>query len=253
MTQTWDFSSGATPFDNDSYGNSLTIDSGDLQLVVTAWSDTGDYIGDDTIESAQLTWAQSGALGVRNRDEAGGSPNHSIDSVRGSGEGTDGEAGAIAGEDDDMLMLEFSEAVDLSGIDLSWAYDGGNSFADVSILYWDGVTGSGDISGKTWSNILTTGGYKSAGNYANVGLAYQAVNALKQESTRWLIGVYNTAFGAATGGLGAGNDGFKLDLVKSTLHDGEVPVPSSLALVMLGLAGLFGRRQIKRRPTALPS
>ena len=168
MTQTWDFSSGSTPFNNDNYGNSLTMNSGGVQLVVTAWSDTGDVSGDDVIQTAQLTWAQSGALGVKNRDEPDGSPNHSIDSVRGGSEGTDNDTGAISGEDDDMLLLEFSEAVDLSGIDLSWVYDSGNSYADVSILYWDGVTGDGNIAGKTWSNILTTGGYKSAGNYANV-------------------------------------------------------------------------------------
>ena len=239
MTQTWDFSSGSTPFDADGVvGNSLTMNSGGVVLKVTAWSDTGDVGGDDTIQSATLTWAQSGALGVRNRDEQDNSPNHAIDSVQGSGEGSDGDSGAIPGEDDDMLLLEFSEAVDLTGIDLSWAYDAANnSRADVSILYWNG-TGTGALAGETWNTILTKG-YVSAGNYADVNLAYQAVNTAGIMATKWLVGVYNTAFGSGSG-LGAGNDGFKLDLVTTATRDGggEVPVPGTLALLLLGMLTL---------------
>lgn len=232
--QTWDFDSPPN-FNYHGNGNSWTITQGGVNLTVTGWSDTKDISGPDEIETARLIWAQNDALGIVNRDESTASPDHSIDSFL-EGNDYDGES--------DMLLLEFDTAVSLEGIDLKWAINGNSSGnADVSILAWDGVGDMG-LNGKTWSEVLASngGGYVSTDN-ANVGLSYFGVNSGNVTSTKWLIGVYNPVFGS---GGSAGNDGIKLDWIRTDMPDdpppgGDVPVPGSLGLVLLGLAGLRKR------------
>lgn len=230
--QTWDFDSPPN-FDFHGAGNSWTITQDGVTLKVTGWSDTWDVSGADRVETAQLIWAQNDALGVVNDDEGDNDPHHSVDSYRVND--SDG--------DSDMLLLEFDTAVDLQGIDLKWARNGNSSNnADISILAWDGAGDMG-LNGKTWSDVLASngGGYVSTDN-VNVGLNYYGVNPANVTSTKWLIGVYNPVFGA---GGSAGNDGFKLDWIKTDMPDtpptGDVPVPGSLGLVLLGLAGLRKR------------
>lgn len=241
-TQVWDFNNPPA-FDYNGYGNSWSLTSTDgVNLTVTGWSDTQDISGaDDRIQDAQLIWAQTSALGIVNRDEDTGSPNHSIDSFRtGQYDSADGES--------DMLLLEFDTAVDLNGIDLKWARDASSyGYTDISILAWNG-TGASGLAGNTWSEVLASngGGYDSIGNYADVGLSYYGVNDLNVSSTKWLIGVYNPVFGPAH--AGAANDGFKLDWIQTSTVDfpptGDVvSAPGSLALVLLGLAGVSTRRR----------
>lgn len=234
--QTWDFDSPPN-FNYHGDGNSWTITQDSVTLKVTGWSDTYDISGEDEIRNAQLIWAQNDALGIVNRDEPNTSPDHSIDSFIDADPdyGNDG--------DYDMLLLEFDTAVSLEGIDLKWAKNGNSSNnADVSILAWDGAGDMG-LNGKTWSEVLASngGGYVSTDN-ANVGLNYYGVNAGNVASTKWLIGVYNPVFG---NGGSAGNDGIKLDWIRTDMPDnpptGDVPVPGSLGLVLLGLAGLRKR------------
>ncbi|MCB1844030.1 MAG: hypothetical protein KDI09_13790 [Halioglobus sp.] len=237
QTQTWDFSNSSQSFSGTGFGNSLNLTSSDgVNLTITGWSDTNDVSGPDRIETAKLIWAQNSALGIQNRDEDTNSPNHSIDSITSD---ADGEF--------DMLLLQFDTAVRLTGIDLNWAV-GGNAAnrADVSILAYDG-SGSTSLGGSTWANVLSSNGgnYDSVGNYANVGLSYYAVNPAQVESTTWLVGVYNPVFGS---GGDAGDDGFKLGLITTETDDpqddppGEVPVPGSVPLMLLGLVLL--RRRI---------
>jgi len=240
--QTWNFNSNSQSFNFNGNGNSLSMTSPDgVGLTVTGWSDTDDLPQEDAVEAARLIWAQSAALGVRNDDEGGGSPHHSVDSITGD---SDGEF--------DMLLLEFDTAVALDGFDLSWARDGNMQVADVSILAYDGSGGAG-VLGETWGDILSSNGgnYDSVGNYNNVNLSYYSVNS-SIESTHWLIGVYNPVFGSC-GGCDGGDDGFKLNLVKTETPDDipppGVPIPGSLPLMMLGLGLLYGRAR-SRRATA---
>jgi MYXO-CTERM domain-containing protein len=236
--QVWDFDSSSHSFNNTNNGNSLSLTSSDgINLTVTGWSDTDDVYGADRVETGKLIWAQNSALGIVNRDEGTGSPDHSIDS---STSDSDGEF--------DMLLLEFDTAVNLTSINLDWATGGNRADkTDVSILAWDG-SGSSALSGKTWSQVLG-GGYDSIGNYKNVDLSYYSVNAANIESTKWLVGVYNPVFGS--GGGDAGDDGMKLGSIKTATNPGPtpvptpVPVPGTALLILAGLLGLRTRRSSK--------
>jgi len=242
-TQVWDFDRYAGQnFNFNGLGNSLTLSQDGITLTVTAWSDTWDNLGDNQVRAGQVNWAQSDSLGVLNADEiaAGdtGSPDHSSDSFV-----SPDNAGDEANDGDfDMLLLEFSEAVNFDGFDLKWATDAGTyGQTDMSLLAWDG-TGSTGLNGQTWGQILDSNGgnYQSIGQYGDVGLSYYAVST-SVESTHWLIGSYNPIFGAIN--EGAGNDGHKLDWLKTSTTDREVPVPGTLALVLLGLAGMRARQR----------
>lgn len=235
--QVWNFDDNVQNFTGAGNGNFLDQSSGGINLTTTGWSDTVDVAGADQIESGEVIWAQTTALGVVNRDEDRNSPNHSVDSFRSGGD-TDG--------DFDMLLLTFDEAVTLTGIDLGWALDGTTTNrADISILAWDG-TGSAALGGRTWANVLSN--YDSVGNYSNVGLNYYAVSTTVA-STKWLIGAYNPVFG---GTLDGDADGFKLSQVttSNTPDDPdppEVPVPGTVALLLAGLFALRVRKPGKAR------
>lgn len=235
--QTWNFNQSTAFTGGANNGNSYDMTVGGINLKVTGWSDTGDVDpgnNNDTIQTAKLIWATTNALGIQNQDENTADPNHSIDGVTSD---TDGEF--------DMLLLEFSTAVNLTGIDLSWAV-GGNAAntADISLLAYTGA-GSSAVSG-TWGSVLGASGtaYDSAGNYSNVGLSYYTVNPTNITSTKWLVGVYNPVFGA---GGDARDDGFKLASLTTsdTPPDRDVPVPGTVVLLLAGLAALRARRPMR--------
>jgi len=236
--QTWNFNSSSQSFSSSNNGNSLSMTVDGINLTITGWSDTGDVDpgnNNDTIQTGRLIWAATNSIGVQNQDENTTSPNHAVDSVTSD---SDGEF--------DMLLLEFSTAVNLTGIDLSWAV-GGNAAdtADISLLAYVGP-GSSALAGKTWASVLDTNGgaYDSAGNYSNVGLSYYTVNPGNITSTKWLVGVYNPVFGA---GGDSRDDGIKLASLttKDTPPDRDVPVPGTVVLLLAGLAALRARRPAK--------
>jgi len=197
--QIWNFTRSSQHVSNNDFGNSLNLTSSDaVTLRVTGGSDTKDVTGPDTVQDGKLIWANSNGLGIQNRDEDTGSPNHSVDSV------TSDSDGAF-----DMVLLEFGATVNLTSLKLNWATGGSsNDKTDISILVRDGIESPG-LSGKTWVNVLDSNGgnYGAVGDYSNVGLSYYTVNPESIESTKWLISVYNPVFGA---GGSPGNDDFKL-------------------------------------------
>ncbi len=227
-TQVWNFDNATQNFDNNNNGNSLTLTSTDgVTLTVTGWSDTRDRRSGDTLQSARLFWSSTDdSLAMRNRDERGNN-GHRIDSISNDPSG-----------EYDMLLLEFDEEVQLEGLDIDLAAGGAaaNS-ADISVLAWD-QTGSSALNGRTWDGILAAngGGYDVVGNYNDVGVNYFAVNGTAVRSTRWLVGVYNPLFGA---GGSDGNDAFLLNAFQTTnTPPPTIGMPGSLALALMGLAGL---------------
>lgn len=225
--QVWDFDSSQQSFNRNRNGNRLRLTSTDgVRLTVTGWSDTRDRRSGDTIQSARLMWAETDALGLRNRDERGGARTQAIDSV------TNDPTGEY-----DMLLLEFDEEVELNGFDLNAAFGGDvANTADISVLAWD-QSGASALNGRTWNDVLAGngGGYDSVGNYNNIGVNYFAMNTNNIRSSRWLIGVYNPIFGI--GGT-AGDDSFLLSMVRTNNNVITVSTPGSMALALLGILGL---------------
>lgn len=238
----WDFSKWNSAFNTVGSGNSLTLTASDgTTLTVTGWSDTGNSGAQSQVESAEMVWANSSALGTQNQAEGDYLPHSSVDSVTSD---SDNEF--------DMLLLEFNTEVSLAGLDLNWATGGSRAdTADISVLAWDG-SGDGVIGGTAWADILAGNGgsYTSVGNYVDVDLSYFSLNSGSVASSKWLVGAYNPVFGA---GGDAGNDGIALAALMTTSLDGdaassadvaEVPLPGTLGLFLLGLALL--RRRLAR-------
>lgn len=238
-TQVWDFQNAQQALSGNNFGNTLSLTSPDgINLSVSAWSDTRDLFADDAIQSAELTWARSDSLGLRNRDE--GNRNRPrrqrIDSITND---PDGEY--------DMVLLTFDQEVQLDGLDLALARGGSRrNTADLSVLAWDG-TGSSALNGQTWSEVLSNngGGYDVVGNYSDVGNNYFGVNGALVSSSQWLVGVYNPVFG--TGGSW-GDDSFAFSLLQTSTPEVATPVgaPGTLALAVAAMAGLRGRKRARQ-------
>ncbi len=246
-TDVWSFNSGS--FSGSGHGNSFNISgTGSNGLGVTGWSDTGTS-ADDKIESGSLTYNSSYGLMLQNRDEgASNVPGHSIDNY---------------GNDFDMVLLTFDEAVSLEGFGIGWACEGavsdtsgckksdGSSAlkqADITVAAYTGAGSFSFSSSDTWSSVAGSN-WSTVGHYGDVNdWSYQAVNT-NINSKYWLIGAYNSAFsGTKFGSVGTGwKDGFKLASVQGTTYTPPgVPEPGTLALLA---GGLFGLTSLRKRRT----
>lgn len=218
-TETWDFGTADAALDSWGMGNSITMNVGGVELVISGWSDTGGS-SDNRFETGQLMKYGNG-IGMINRDEGDNDPNHSVDSRYSN--------------DYDFLLLEFDTAVRLDEFGLSWRMDG-----DMSVASYNGDFAGFDSS-STWANLISSG-WETTGNYNNVGTSsYQATGASAYSKT-WLISTFNAAFGTPDGGLDLGDDGFKLKgLVTTSPQLTQVSEPAALLIFSLGLVMLFGR------------
>ena len=162
----------------------------------------------------------------------------------------------------DYIALDFgSRNATLTGFDFGWI----NREGDYSVLRYTGgsdgsqaaFNGTGDSSTLNWSAFETV---------VNVGRNNTGFSSIASVTTPgsgtplaapiWLIGAYNETL-AGSNDLCQPNcpdnlgliDGFKLKKVHASLHPndtppGDVPVPATLALVVLG--GLLLERRTKR-------
>lgn len=244
----WELDSAEQSISESANGNSLSLTSSDGgSLTITGWSNTNYDENPGGVESGDVVWSHSNAVGVQNQHEMG-SLHRSVDTVT---------ADSMGGYD--MFLLEFDSEVSLAGLDLNWATGGSESgMTDLSILAWDGL-GSEAVDIGNWADILVGngGGYDVVGNVSDVDLSYFSMDETSVLSSHWLIGAYNPIFGA---GGDAGDDGFALasittenyqDLNDSDVEDPTaVPVPGTLMLSLLGLclAALAGRKRVSAAP-----
>ena len=142
----------------------------------------------------------------------------------------------------EFILLSFSSAVTLNALQLGYI----NTDSDLTVLAYTGGGGP-TFAGKSYggSTGLVNNGWAVIGNYANVPQTSTialgnatTINAGNVSSSYWLIGAYNSIFGA---GLSDGNDYVKLLAVYGTPGGGtgqQVPEPSSLLLMGIALASL---------------
>lgn len=229
---------------NSTYAMEYNYDEDDLGLAVTGWSygiksttSCKKYDRKGVCKEWKTTTSLNEAieqdlvgkwdgLGVEKTD----TPNHAVDNE---------------GGDYDMHLLSFDEIVKLTTLDLGWY----QTDTDISILAFNGTSfDSDDLLGKKWQDLIGNG-WQLVGNYYNVdyGPNSGAVNQGGITSQYWLVGAYNSNFGNVFSGpnidKSKGNDYYKLKGVVVERPPVEVPEPSALLLMGLGLLGLSAVRR----------
>ena len=203
-------------------------------------------------------------------NESSTGSNHAFDNVTsGCGTGSGATGGSVAlstansgcGGSIEALFLDFGTAkVNLSTVGIG--FNGGD--ADLSVWMWTG-TGVASISSSTLAtgSTTTTGttaaslsGWSLVSNLSLGAAPTSASTGGTMYSSAFLITTY---FGAASGGLTAGNDSFKINTFTvntcaGTLSGGtggngascsttRVPEPGSLALAGLAMFGVVVTRR----------
>lgn len=235
---TWNLKDGATPT------NEKTVGPTGNQATVTAWGNTNGTNGSANAEYRPLDLHEySGGIGAG----PGGSPAHAMGSS----------------SIHEFVLLEFQKPTTLTDLQIGWK----SGDADMTIMAFTGssftrsdmLNRNSDTGDTTGSNRgLTNAGWEligvdqpngrssyldnvpvqSGSNFTSIG------NVNNVSSSYWLVGTYNHHLTGGSSGF-AFNDFFKLKLVKG--YSGEnnrVPLPTTAALLGLGLIAL-GRRRSK--------
>jgi hypothetical protein len=246
--------------------NAKTL-NGDL----TAFADTG---GSDDLtleQSTNLTDNGSYGWGMKNQDNEGGSPEHAFDNKALTSCPSDYPhesrinanqcykrtsrysveyADEIVDTDYDMALVSFDTSVELKEVGFGWT---NGEDTDFTVLAYTG-SGTPVLEGNTWAGITggssgwdLIGSYRADNaNHNNAG--YYAINANNVDSQYWLVGAFNDILDTGYTNDGHDTDAFKLQGLKgktstpSPKPPQEVPEPAALGLMLLGMFGLYVRR-----------
>lgn len=163
----------------------------------------------------------------------------------------------------EMVLLTFTEKVNLSAVKLGWTgtdnYNATSAIpypdSDITVMAFQGIAGFQGLIDKTWSTLDS--GWKLIGHYSDVHTGTKSLGAAATDvySSFWLIGAYNPLVGGDKG-WSLGNDYVKLASVTGTVcppgnsqcspPSTNVPEPNSLALLGLGLLGVMRLRKARQ-------
>lgn len=191
-SQTWKFSGNQKSVGSiQGHGTNTSLHGtlNGISLDITAWSSSlyggvahcGNLHDDKCVQRSQLMSWQSG-LGVINGDEGNSSPDHSVDNTH---------------KDYDMILLSFSEEVNIHGIDTGWNYSIEGSHwrsnqAGASVMAYQGPGNIGTLPfarTETWQDVSQRGwtdiGSDFKGNGSN---GHIPVTSGSVFSKYWLVG-----------------------------------------------------------------
>lgn len=229
--------------------DSFSTTDGTTSVEVTGWSDsiaidsngTSKERYDQKVVAADLYyWGDSNGWGVVNTDEsASSSPDHSIDNY----------SHDAYYSDQDMVLLSFSQEVNLEEITVGWFSDGDNNNLDVGVIAID-QSQVDQIEGgnSTWDDIYNEVDMSTVAYSGSHGSEhYYALNQDLGESQFWLVGLYNEM-------AHCDYDAFKLMGVTASVTSGTPPggpiavsEPSAIAIFALGLAFLFRQQKATKK------
>ncbi|BFT29782.1 hypothetical protein D210916BOD24_09580 [Alteromonas sp. D210916BOD_24] len=200
--------------------SSVVIDGTEIKVGVTAWSDTANisssYDDDKVVKYSQLN-AYGDGFGLVNNNH---NDSHTLDNFTG-------------GDDFDMVLFSFSEAVTLTGANYTYlqGYDTGKQVT---------VVGLNDISlfqnhasnGFTWADVasgvgtvISDGHFNISSNishggaHGNFSSDFTGLSAAKY----WLVGAYNIYFDDSTTSFQG--SGFKLASLNLTSSGPDIVQP----------------------------
>ena len=190
-------------------GNVREYSSAGDSVFVSAWSNTG---SSSTLQTQKLL-EYSGGLGVQNRGEGTGSPNHAIDNY---------------GDIDSVLFDFDGKAVTLEQVKIGWKHND----ADITLLAYTGA-GAPNLAGGYSYASLASNGWTHVGDDTNLAVGSNKDVSSVYSSSYWLISAFNPQVSSAN--ISSGDDYFKIKSLSGSYREPPNTVPEPGTLLLLGM------------------